>query len=60
MQQVLNFLNGRKTLLGLFAFVAYQFLVLTGLWAGNQDTYNAIIALIGIGVAHKVVKGSVS
>ncbi len=53
---VWTWLDGRKTFLGLFAGVAYLFLVHLGLIDRNQATEDVILGWITVGLGHKAVK----
>jgi len=52
-----DFLNGRKTFIGLAAGAAYLFLVSINLIDRNPATEDTILGWLGFSLFHKVLKG---
>ncbi len=56
MKKVLNWLNGKKTLIGTVLGVAYLGSVGMGLLERNEAVEWVITVVFGVGLAHKAVK----
>jgi hypothetical protein len=57
LNKIWTVLDGKKTLLGLFAGAAYLFLVHLHLIDRNPATEDVILGWLSVGLGHKVVKG---
>lgn len=57
MTSIWDFLNGRKTFLGLLLGVLYFGALHLGLISQNSSIEYVIYTVLGVGVAHKTIKG---
>ena len=56
MKRVWDFLNGKKTFIGLFLAVVYGGLVSQGIISRNEAMEWVILTVTGVGVGHKALK----
>lgn len=54
--KVWSFLNGKKTLIGLFIAVVYSGLVSQGLIQRDATIEWLVLTVTGVGIGHKIVK----
>ncbi len=54
--QLVNWLNGKKTFLGLTALAFYQTGVFAGWWTSDPIVLAWIAGWTGVGLAHKALK----
>jgi hypothetical protein len=55
-KKVWNYLNGKKTLIGLLIAVVYSGLVAQGIIDRSSELEWLVMAVTGVGIGHKIVK----